>query len=451
MSEIIYRHALQYLKEWKEKPERKPLIMRGARQVGKTTLVKSFAHSFRHFIHLNLERSEHRVYFDRYTTTEDLVQAIFFQFKVASKHKDTLLFIDEIQESPAAIQQLRFLYEDYPHLHVIAAGSLLEFTLKEVKSFPVGRVEYLQLHPLNFEEYLHAQGNDQALSILDEIPIPGYAHQSLLDAFHDYALLGGMPEVVQHYAQYRDLTRLNPIYEGLWTSYKDDVQKYARNATDRKVILHVINSAAQQIDQRITFHGFGRSQYGSTEVGQALRALHEARVIQLIYPTTQLAPPYSDDLKKRPRLQFLDTGLLNYALGIRGDMIGIDDLSPIYRGTIAQHLVTQQLMSIHYAPSYHPNFWVREKKTSNAEVDLVYQRGARLYPIEIKAGADGRLRSLHQFVDRADHPYAVRLYAGPLKIDEVATIDKKPYRLLNLPYYLATRLPEYIDWFTRQQ
>ncbi|MCA6385542.1 MAG: DUF4143 domain-containing protein, partial [Cytophagales bacterium] len=147
------------------------------------------------------------------------------------------------------------------------------------------------------------------------------------------------------------------------------------------------------------------------------------------------------------RLQLLDTGLLNQALGLQGEMIGIKDLSDFYRGKVIQHLVTQQVIAIRENPSYKPHFWVRESKDANSEVDLVFQQSQYVVPIEIKSGEQGRLRSLHQFVERCNHPYAVRLYANPLKVEKSVTPAGKEYLLLNLPYYNASKLPQYIQWF----
>lgn len=440
------RKAYQSLLEWKKRSTRKPLLLRGARQVGKTTLVTMFASEFDVFLNMNLEQEMDRVIFERTDSVKEILNAIYLLKEVSPRSGSTLLFIDEIQESPKAIQLLRYFYEELPDLYVIAAGSLLEFSLREVPSFPVGRIEYLCLHPLDFEEYLIALDYKMAREQLSQIPVAEFAHATLLKLFHEYAIVGGMPEVVQQYANTKNIAGLKPVYERLWQSYKDDVEKYAKNNTERKVLRHVIDTAVYEQD-RIKFEKFGKSTYRSREVGEAMRALEMARVIQLIYPTTSLQPPIITDFKKRPRLQLLDTGLLNQALGLQGEMIGINDLNDFYRGKLIQHLVTQQLIAIHESPSYKPHFWVRENKDANAEVDLVFQQGMYVVPVEVKSGEQGRLRSLHQFVERSNNPYAVRLFANQLKIDRAITPAGKEYLLLNLPYYLANKLHLYIQWF----
>ncbi len=182
-------------------------------------------------------------------------------------------------------------------------------------------------------------------------------------------------------------------------------------------------------------------------MGKALRALDLARIIRLVYPTTSLKPPIITDYKKRPRLQFIDTGLLNQILNLQIELLTLKELDDFYRGKIIQHLISQELISIFDNRDYRPQFWVNESKSGGAEVDLVLQHGKFMIPIEIKSGKQGTLKSLHQFVNRADHHYAVRMYSGPFSVESHKTPQGKPYLLMNLPYYLGTRLPDYIKYF----
>jgi len=443
---MFYRKMYRHLLLWKDKKNRKPLIIRGARQVGKSTLVNEFGKEFRYFITLNLEKARDRKLFEDLEQTRDIVDAVFLRSGVPYTHEPTLIFIDEIQESPKAISQLRFLHEDYPHLYIIAAGSLLEFAMKNIKSFPVGRVEQVLLHPFDFDEFLLALGRGHLLNELEIVPVKKAAHNILLDLFNDYAVIGGMPEVIKRYIADNSLANLGEIYSNLWQSYRDDVEKYASNPTERKVIRHIIDTAPFEKD-RITLAGFGNSAYRSREVGEALRALDMARIIQLIYPTTCMKPPVLPNLTRKPRLQFLDTGLLNYSSGRQAELIGLKDLNSFGRGKILQHLVTQQIQAQNPSPLFKPAFWVREKANSNAEVDLVYQYEKYLIPVEIKSGGHGTLRSLHQFVERSAHRYAVRLLANYTLVEKVTTPGETPYLLLNMPYYAATKISQYIRWF----
>ncbi|MEM6799830.1 MAG: AAA family ATPase [Bacteroidota bacterium] len=445
------RSTETYLASWKEKPNRKPLILRGARQVGKTTLVEKFAENYAHSILLNLEKKADRNFFEKYEEVSVLVDALFLSRNIPKKERsNTLLFLDEIQESPRAIQMLRYFYEEIPDLAVISAGSLLEFAMRKVKSFPVGRVEYLYLHPLNFSEYLESMEHDSSIDALNTIPIPSFAHETLLDLFNSYAIIGGMPEIIRNYKEQESLLDLAIIYESIWATYKDDVQKYASNETERKVIKHIIDSAPYYLDKRIKYQNFGNSNYRSREVGEALSLLDQAKVIRVIHPTTDTELPKLSNNKKSPRLQFLDTGLINHNLGIQIEMLGHYDLQDVYKGALIPHLVTQEFISTNLITDKSPNFWVREKNQSSAEVDLVVPHKNYLIPLEIKSGSVGKLRSLHQFMERAPHPYAVRMYAGEFFVQELKTPAGKPFFLMNLPYYLGTKVRAYLEWFTNE-
>ena len=442
------RKAYTKLLEWKHKSNRKPLVIRGARQVGKSTLVSQFSREFRHFIALNLEKKTHQRFFEGSLEAKQILDALFLSFNIPKDEDSVLLFIDEIQESPAAIQMLRYFYEEHPGVYVVAAGSLLEFALHEVPSFPVGRVEQMVLHPFDFEEFLMALGHTSALAALKQIPVASYAHDTLMDLYHTYAAIGGMPEIISQYIQENSVANLGSTYESLWQAYKDDVVKYARSTAERKVLQHLIFTAPQEKD-RIVFEGFGHSNYKSREVGEAMRSLDMAHIVQLIYPSTTTKPPIETDFKKRPRLQFLDTGLLNHALQIQVEMIGIENLNVLYKGRIVQHLLTQELMAQHHLPSYKPHFWVREKINSQAEVDLLYQYQQFIIPIEVKSGATGTLRSLFQFMDACDHSFAIRILGNQYSIDQLQTSNGKPFLLMNLPYYLGTKIPEYAAYLVQ--
>ena len=443
----LSRSAYSVLQTWKDSSNRKPLLIRGARQVGKTTLVRQFAREFDHYLELNLERDRERSLFELDDINSILNAVYLLKGKTIGKGS-LLLFIDEIQESPKAIALLRYFYEERPDIYLIAAGSLLEFALKSVASFPVGRISYLYLSPLNFEEYLSVFQNEPAIKALNTIPVPHYAHTSLLKEFNEYAMVGGMPEVVANFAEHKNISLVAPIYKELWRAYKDDFEKYARNESERKILRHIIDAAPGETD-RIKFEGFGQSNYRSREVGEALRALDLANVVRLIYPTKALSPPIVADRKRRPRLQFLDTGMMNNALSIQGEILQMNDINDLHRGKIAQHLVTQQLISIETADRYQPHFWVREEKDTSSEVDLVYQYGKYIVPIEVKSGKQGKLRSLHQFIERAGHPYAIRMHAGHFIVEKVKTPNGVPYLLMNMPYYLATKTPGYVDYLIK--
>jgi len=441
------RHVFRDLLEWKSSSERKPLILRGARQVGKTTLIHQFAKSFKNCVLLNLEIAEDRRFFTEFENVHTIVEALFISHNITPAEKgDTLIFIDEIQETLEAISMLRYFYEMEPEIYVIAAGSLLEHSMRKIKSFPVGRVNMLYMFPINFPEFLSAIKKKNAMDELNTVPIREVAHKTLLDLFNRYAIIGGMPEVVKKYVKTNNIADLPSIYESIWETYKEDVIKYAANNSEARIIRHIISTAHLGLDLRIKFQNFGNSNYRSREVGEAFRNLDDAKVIQLIYPTTDTSPPILPDLKKSPRLQFLDTGLINHELNIQAEMLAMEDLNNAYKGAVIPHLVAQELMSLNTTKSVKPIFWVREKNQSSAEVDLVVQFNKMVIPIEIKSGKEGKLKSLHQFIEGAPHPYAVRMYAGNFSIEEHSTRSGKKYFLMNMPYYLSTKLTEYLSY-----
>jgi hypothetical protein len=440
------RHIEQALTAWKASPMRKPLLLRGARQVGKTTVVHQFGEQYTQYIYLNLEKEAEANLFRETSDIHKLVEAIFFQKEKSLNEQDTLLFIDEIQAAPEAINQLRYFYEEVSWLHVIAAGSLLETLLDENVRIPVGRVEYKVVRPVSFSEYLGAMGETKLLEQWHKVPMNDYAHQRLLDAFHTYTLIGGMPEVVKYYAEYRDLVKLAPVYESLTESYKSDIEKYARNSAMVQVMRHAIDALPLQAGFRIKFEGFGNSNYGSREMGEGLRTLERAMLLHLLYPTTQTDWPLLPDKKKSPRLQMLDTGLMNFYAGLQHELILVKDLHTIYMGRVIEHMAGQEILAAENALHYKPQWWTREKKDSMAEVDFLVPVDGKIIPVEVKAGATGTLRSLLMLMDMLPHAYAVRLYAGKLKIDEVQTPGGKTIYLLNLPYFFAGKMKDYVSW-----
>ncbi|MBT7465976.1 MAG: ATP-binding protein [Bacteroidetes bacterium] len=442
---MIYKRKIyQKLLSWKHSGSRKPLILRGARQVGKSTIVREFAKEYHSYIELNLERQEDLRLFDL-DSVKEIIEAILVGANISINDDSLLIFIDEIQESPRAIKLLRFFYEDFPNLHIICAGSLLELVLKNTTSFPVGRVQQMVLHPFDFEEFLLAMGKENIVKLFDEIPIKKHFHDIIGKLFKEYVIIGGMPEVVKTFVESGTYTELHEVYNEIWQAYKDDIEKYGRNNTEKKVLRHILETAAHEKD-RITMAGFGNSNYRSREVGEALRSLDKSRLIQLVYPTISTQLPQEVDFTRKPRLQFLDTGLLNNILGIQSQLIGLSNLSDLYRGKIIQHAVFQQLQAQNASIGSNLHFWVREKAKSSSEVDLIYQHKQFLIPVEVKSGSHGSLRSLHQFIDRTNHAFAIRLLSNTLSVEKVSTISGKPYTLLNLPLYLATRIPEYAEW-----
>lgn len=445
----LQRSLYKYLLEWKSSPLRKPLILRGARQVGKTTLIEEFSKQYKQKIFLNLEHKEDKQFLQQYTNLKNILTALFLHNNI-DQTEVTLLFIDEVQEYPETLALLRYFFENFPHIHVIVTGSLLEFAINKVQKIPVGRVEYLYLYPFNFHEYLQAK-NTKALTALQQVPIKKDKHMVLLNLFHQYVLLGGMPEIVKHSINKVSLQDLSKIYESIWESYKADIEKYTSTKKQRQVVRHILNSLHLYIDQRIKFQNFGNSNYSSKEVKEALHILSMAKVIEVIYPSTDTSAPIKLSLKKHPKIQMLDTGLVNYLLNLQVEMLEITDLNSLHKGAIVPHIINQEILSLNALSNKNTTpFWVREKKQANAEVDILLQYKQLAIPIEIKSGSSGSLKSLHQFVEASTHPYAVQLYSGEFNIREEKTPKGKKYFLMSLPYYLGTKIFSYLEYFTTE-
>ncbi|MBN2092820.1 ATP-binding protein [candidate division KSB1 bacterium] len=447
---MLYRSIINELDQWAISNNRKPLILRGARQVGKTTAINQFSQKFDHYVYLNLEIETEAALFENKKTIQEIIKALFFFKNVPETSGKILIFIDEIQNSPRAVMMLRYFYENYPELYVIAAGSLFEIMLENKQiSFPVGRVQFLYMYPLTFQEFLFAKNENLAVDVLHSLPFPDYAHSKLLKLFHEYTLVGGMPEIVAQYIHTNNFVALNPIYQSLLTAYIDDISKYAQNERMRNVLKHCIETAPIEAGKRIKFQGFGGSSHISKDISDALKTLERARLLYLIYPSFSVEIPALPQVNKSPKLQLFDTGLLNFFAGLQKHFFKYDNLHAFYRGLLAEHIVMQEMIGNDLSTTHKPHFWTREKKQSTAEVDLILPYEDYLIPIEIKAGKTGKLRSLHQFINLAPHSFAIRLYAGELKFQRSRTPEGKEFFLLNLPYFLAFKIYDYMEWLLK--
>lgn len=445
---MFKRAIYNKLIEWKKRKNRKPLVLRGARQVGKTTVVEQFSNEFKQYIYLNLENINDRKIFDKNENFETIIDAIFFNSNAIKNERDTLIFIDEIQTSPNAIKTLRYFYEKTPDYFVIAAISLLETVINNKINFPVGRVEYLLLRPVSFIEFLTALDEQNAIEAFETIPLPEYAHEKLNNLFKIYTLIGGMPEIVASYLENRDLTIVKNIHGNLLISILDDVEKYSKSLDNKNIIRHVIRNSFPKVNSRIKFQGFGNSNYGSREIGETFRILEKTFILNLLYPITDISLPLIPNKRKSPRLYLLDTGMANFANKIQMEIFNSNNLGEAYRGKIAEHIVGQELIANNYSPLAQNNFWVREKKQSSAEIDYLIVWKNKIIPIEVKSGAEGKLRSLNQFIDITKNNIAIRFYDSELKINKATTNGGNKFTLINLPHFLAGQVEKYLTWTT---
>lgn len=437
---MFRRIALENLREWALKAERKPLVLRGARQVGKTTLVEMFAADFDHYIYLNLEEKDNAELFATDSTFDDLLAGIFFKAKLPVDSPRTLIFIDEIQTEPKAVQALRYFYEKRPDLYVIAAGSLLESLMGRHISFPVGRVEYMALHPCTFVEFLSAIGEEMLVSQVEKVAVPQSLHSYTLDLFKKYMIIGGLPEVVANYAQYHDMVRLGGVFNALLSGYRDDVEKYADKPKAQDTIRYILNYGWTSAGHRIQFAKFTNSSFKSADVSNAFRTLEKTLLLELVYPLTSTSFPILPDLKKSPKLLWLDTGLVNYVAGMQEELLFTTDSDELWNGDIAEHIVAQELLGATTTFGEKRLFWVRDARNSQAEVDFVIRYKSHLLPIEVKTGANSKLRSLHLFMEESKGNIALRLWNGPMTSDVITRSDGRPFTLYNIPLYYAGHL-----------
>lgn len=441
---MFKRDIIVNLEAWAADSHRKPLILRGARQVGKTTVVNEFGKQFDNYLPLNLEKQEAAKLFDLSVPLKDLMPLLFAHRGVIRKKGRTLLFIDEIQNSAKAISLLRYFYEELPDIYVIAAGSLLENIVDIHTSFPVGRVQYLALRPCSFREFLQAIQEETLLPVLAQPEITSAFHERLMNLFNIYTLIGGMPEVIQLYAERRDILSLNNIYETLLQGYRDDVEKYTTGKLLPDVVRFLLKEGWHKAGQSITLGGFAGSSYKAREVGEAFRLLEKAMLLELVYPTTATEVPATSEIKRTPKLIWLDTGLVNYAAQVQKQILGANDILDAWRGMIAEQIVAQELLTLTNKVSQKRNFWVRGQNDSSAEVDYIWVQESSIFPIEVKSGHNAHLRSLHSFMERSSQTVAFRVWSQPYSVNEVKTVQGKQFRLINLPFYLVGELPDII-------
>lgn len=441
---MFERNALTQLEEWAARAGHKPLVLRGARQVGKTTLVNRFAKQYGVYLKLNLEKAADRQLFETDMAMDERVTAIYMLNNLERKALPTLLFIDEIQNSPQAVAMLRYFYEEVPGIDVIAAGSLLESLIDKHIAFPVGRVEYMAVHPCSFNEFLGAVGESAMKTAQWNAAVPAVLHDKAMRLFNTYTLVGGMPEAVSRYADKQDIVSLRHVYETLLAGYRDDVEKYSATEALRNIIRHILNAGWAYAAQRIAFEKFGNSLYRSREMGEAFRTLEKTMLLELAYPATSVMVPLVPEQKRAPKLLWMDTGLVNYAGGFQKELARIPDISDAWTGHIAEQIVGQELLASDNLFSHKRYFWVNGTG-SEAEVDFVIRFEDKIIPIEVKSGHNSRLRSLHQFMEKAPHDIAVRFWGNPFSVDKVVTPKGKPFRLFNLPYYYAGRVDEVLS------
>ena len=447
---MIDRRALCYLKEWKTRHTRKPLVLRGARQVGKTKLAADLfgKNEFESVVEINFEaRHEYAEYF----RSNDPAKIVALLETTAGKRiidGNTLLFLDEIQAEPQVLASLRYFYEKRPSLHVIAAGSLLEFALQEFEySMPVGRVEYLFLEPLSFEEFLPAIG---AQSLADWIAtyspgdqVPDAFHAELMEKVLLYWMVGGLPEAVSVYAETHSLLEVERVQQTLIETYMEDFAKY-RKRVPREMLEAVFTSVPQQIGRKFSYVEVSRDAR-SREIAAAVELLRKARVLTRVNRSPGNGVPIGagEDVRNF-KAYALDIGLCARQLGLSISTVRlpIDGRFMSQRGGFCEQFVAENLKCAepeHIDHSLH--HWERMRSGSDAEVDFLMQVGPHVVPVEVKAGATGSMKSLHQYLLEKGRDFGVRINGDkPSYVETTFTAPNggtHPFRLLSLPFYLC--------------
>jgi uncharacterized protein len=419
-----------HLDRWKTNPFRKPLLLRGARQVGKTYAVRRLGKQFKSFVEVNFERLEGAAsIFEKDLAPEKLILSLSLLLKTPIIPGETLLFFDEVQEAPRVILALRYFYEEMPNLHVIAAGSLLEFAIAKV-GVPVGRISMLYMYPLSFLEYLVAIGHSLiAKEILEHcsgIPMEEVIHTKILDLLGEYLSIGGMPEAVGRWVQTRDPISALNVLQQIAATYRQDFEKYARKAQVKhleQLFRQIPHLVGKEFSYR-EIHG----EYRKRELAPSLELLERANIIHTVRHSSGQGIPIGAEVDFETfKLIYLDVGLCQ---AILGSDISVWFLHPLEgfenRGEIAEGFIGQELICYASPESKAElHFWKRKEKNSSAEVDYLIQRGEQIIPIEVKSGHGNTLRSLHLFLD--NHPkstFAIRF--SSLNYSLMNKLDSRP-------------------------
>lgn len=444
------REAMSALLRWKNDPRRKPLMLRGARQVGKTWLVREFARAnFEHLLEINFERAPERASLFHSNDPRAICPLLTARTGIQLVPGRTLLFLDEIQETPEVLTCLRYFKEEMPELHVVVAGSLLELALERVRiPMPVGRVQFLFLEPLSFPEFLEARGRGALASWLASWrvgdDVPDDLHADLMGLIGEYTVVGGLPESVEAFcAGGGDWTASAAAVRSVLETYALDFGKYVGAGVSIDALRRIYASVPRQAGRKFKYSEADRD-LRSRELSVALDRLCKARVVTKIRQCAGNGLPMGAEADDRAfKTAFLDVGMLCSACGLdMARLADAGDLLLVNSGAVAEQLAGQMMLAAE--PAEMPRelfYWARESPQSNAEVDFISAVGGRVVPIEIKAGATGSLRSMHRFLSEKHCDFGIRFNGAKPSWLETRFTDidgtHKPFRLLSLPHYLV--------------
>ncbi len=413
------------LLKWKDSASHKPLLIRGARQIGKSSSVRHLGSTFESFVEVNFDkRPELKSIFSHNLSPQRIVAELSAIFMIEIRPGNTLLFIDEIQECVGAITALRYFREEMPDLHVIAAGSLLEFTLKDIASFGVGRIRSLYMYPMTFGEFLQATNPILATNVATASiasPLSSVAHDATIEQFKSYMLVGGMPEAVNAWVKSGDYLICREIHEDIVHTYEIDFAKYG-SRVNPSLIRQTLHSVVRQLGSKFIYSRVGDG-YRSEAVKEALELLTLACLITPVRATSANGLPLEAEQKSGfVKYLYLDSALMLAIQNMQTNNIGLitsEILTAtaselVNKGAMTEMIAGNELIrnnSLFYSPQLH--YWVKEDRTSNAEVDYLIAKNGSILPIEVKAGVKGGMKSLRVYMEAKDLHSAVRLSLEP--------------------------------------
>jgi predicted AAA+ superfamily ATPase len=457
------RTSEQNLTHWFQSRRRKPLVLRGARQVGKSTLVRMFSEQQK--LRLNEINLERHLELETVFATLDIA-AIRGELEALVGRSITapgsILFLDEIQATPSVLPALRYLYEDLPGIPVIAAGSLLEFTLADHNfAMPVGRVEYHHLGPMVFREFLQAvePALCRYLDGLDfDTVLPEAAHLKLLQRQRQYLFVGGMPEAVLAFKESASLEEASSVHRRIVSTYEDDFAKYARRR-ELVRLQRTFRMIPRQVGQKVKYVNFSREDR-SRDIKAAIELLAKARVCMRVFACHCSGVPLIADINEFVyKLLFLDVGLMNHLCGVNWLALSrMDDVQLVNEGAVAEQFIGQHLSySKQGKDAPQLVYWLREGRKANAEVDYVVSSGPDIFPVEVKAGRSGTLRSLQQFVASGKSLKAIRFDTNPpgrQKVTHQVPVaggkQVVTFELLSLPLYAVGEIERLLEQEQKQ-
>ena len=414
MTEHYYNRKIDSeLAMWKEEKDRKPLLLRGARQVGKSSSVRKLSEKFDYFLEINFEKNRNVYrFFEDDLDVKEICAKLSVQFQKPIIPNKTLLFFDEIQACPNAISALRFFYEDYPELHVIAAGSLLEFALEKLPSFGVGRISSVFMYPFSFAEFMSACGNEmlwnEVCKSSPQKPLFSVFHEKCLEFLKKFLVIGGMPVVVSKFIETNDILACQKTLNDLINSLKSDFSKYKSKVPELR-IQAAFEAVVNQTGGKFNYAKVEQLNY--RQVKESIELLEKAGlIIPVVHSSSNGIPLGAEVNFKKQKIILLDTGIFQCLLGLQlSDILFSDDFDVINKGAIAEQFAGLELLKS--ASCYMPEnlyFWTKEKAKSQAEIDFVIQKHEKIIPIEVKSGKSGKMQSMYQFLNEKQTEYGIR-------------------------------------------